>query len=603
MHIDNYYGLHGWGFQGHHGIKGLYGNRNTFNRVDFHSFGYDVFFKDLTVKGRQINLQGGNEWSIEKLRLYITRTSGDAVEYFLNYAIGMRQDYASDCDGILNIDGVTVMWDRGLPAWYNTTRSFDLVRIIDTANSLDQGIDSKLPPTITIRNIVFDLAGIQTGRPNDNFEFCAVTALRSQFTDYAVTGRKTLLPDNITVDGMTAINVQPIQNAVMCGIKLPADLYQNTVGSRNKKGSDGTNARITLRNLHSVINNPSIELAAAQTVDIPGDAANWTTDYLNSDYSWIPRITLDNCIPAIIHTPGAKAVVNIDGVTVMWDRGLPAWYNTTRSFDLVRIIDTANSLDQGIDSKLPPTITIRNIVFDLAGIQTGRPNDNFEFCAVTALRSQFTDYAVTGRKTLLPDNITVDGMTAINVQPTQNAVMCGIKLPADLYQNTVGSRNKKGSDGTNARITLRNLHSVINNPSIELAAAQTVDIPGDAANWTTDYLNSDYSWIPRITLDNCIPAIIHTPGAKAVVDIHGGKLARVYTNGNGNRCRVTGADIELIPDASGVVYFAADKTLVTGCSWLNPTNGATYTGTLRGSGNEMIGDSAKAPNLPANAFI
>ncbi|MEW7323547.1 hypothetical protein AB2S19_29040, partial [Klebsiella pneumoniae] len=85
----------------------------------------------------------------------------------------------------------------------------------------------------------------------------------------------------------------------------------------------------------------------------------------------------------------------------------------------------------------------------------------------------------------------------------------------------------KGSDGTNARITLRNLHSVINNPSIELAAAQTVDIPGDAANWTTDYLNRDYSWIPRITLDNCIPAIIHTPGAKAVVDIHGGKLARV----------------------------------------------------------------------------
>ncbi|MCQ4052032.1 hypothetical protein FK514_29500, partial [Klebsiella pneumoniae] len=39
-----------------------------------------------------------------------------------------------------------------------------------------------------------------------------------------------------------------------------------------------------------------------------GDAANWTTDYLNSDYSWIPRITLDNCIPAIIHTPGAKAL-------------------------------------------------------------------------------------------------------------------------------------------------------------------------------------------------------------------------------------------------------------------------------------------------------
>ncbi|HEE4931396.1 TPA: hypothetical protein R7G82_004299 [Klebsiella pneumoniae] len=242
-------------------------------------------------------------------------------------------------------------------------------------------------------------------------------------------------------------------------------------------------------------------------------------------------------------------------------------------------------------------------MFDLAGIQTGRPNDNFEFCAFTALRSQFTDYAVTGRKTLLPDNITVDGMTAINVQPTQNAVMCGIKMPEDLYKNTVGSRNKKGSDGTNAKISLRNLHSIINNPVIEKDAAQTVDMPGNAANWTSEYLSSDYSWIPRITLENCYPAIVNISGAKAVVDIHGGKLARVYTNGNGNRCRVTGADIELIPDAAGVTYFAADKTLVTGCSWLNPASGATYQGSLRGSGNEMIGESAKAPNLPAKAFI
>ncbi len=78
---------------------------------------------------------------------------------------------------------------------------------------------------------------------------------------------------------------------------------------------------------------------------------------------------------------------------------------------------------QRVELIKPPVIRIRNVVFDLAGIQTGRPNDNFEFCAVTALRSQFTDYSVTGRKTLLPDNITVDGMTAINVQPTQNATL------------------------------------------------------------------------------------------------------------------------------------------------------------------------------------
>ncbi|HBT4844006.1 TPA: hypothetical protein ACXEN4_005420 [Klebsiella pneumoniae] len=395
VHINRYYGLHGWGFQGHHGIKGLYVKDSTFNRMDFHSFGYDCYFDNMTLKGRQANLQGGNDWKFRNLKHIVTRSSGGAVEPFLNFVIGMRQDYASDCE---------------------------------------------------------------------------------------------------------------------CNLV-------------------------------------------------------------------------------------------VDGLTVMWDKGLAAWYNGSLSYDVARIIDTANSMDQGIDSKLPYTIDIRNVVFDLAGIQEGKPNGNFEFSAVTALRSQFTDHATTGKKTLLPDNITVDGMTAINVQPTQNAVMCGIKMPEDLYKNTVGSRNKKGSDGTNARITLRNLHSVINNPSIELAAAQTVDIPGDAANWTADYLSSDYSWIPRITLENCIPAIIHAPGAKAVVDIHGGKLARIYTNGNGNRCRVTGADIELIPDASGVTYFAADKTLVTGCSWLNPASGATYPGTLRGSGNEMIGESAKAPNLPAKAFI
>ncbi|HCF8260621.1 TPA: hypothetical protein NIU96_005469, partial [Klebsiella pneumoniae] len=199
VHINRYYGLHGWGFQGHHGIKGLFIKDSTFNRFDFHSFGYDCFSDNMVIKGKQINLQGGNTWRFRNLSFIVTRTDGDALEYFLNFVIGMRQDYASDCECNLTIDGLTVLWDKNLPAWYNTTRSFDIVRMIDTANSDDQGIDSKLPYTIDIRNAVFDLAGIQTGRPNDNFEFCAVTALRSQFTDHTITGRKTLLPDNITV--------------------------------------------------------------------------------------------------------------------------------------------------------------------------------------------------------------------------------------------------------------------------------------------------------------------------------------------------------------------------------------------------------------------
>ncbi|ENK2740924.1 hypothetical protein AB3C09_005443, partial [Klebsiella variicola] len=60
VHINRYYGLHGWGFQGHHGIKGLFIKDSTFNRFDFHSFGYDCFSDNMVIKGKQINLQGGN---------------------------------------------------------------------------------------------------------------------------------------------------------------------------------------------------------------------------------------------------------------------------------------------------------------------------------------------------------------------------------------------------------------------------------------------------------------------------------------------------------------------------------------------------------------
>ncbi|MFS7556688.1 hypothetical protein ACJ8B8_02085, partial [Klebsiella pneumoniae] len=105
-------------------------------------------------------------------------------------------------------------------------------------------------------------------------------------------------------------------------------------------------------------------------------------------------------------------------------------------------------------------------------------------------------------------------MTAINVQPTLNAVMCGINcLPTSI--RTLWAHATKGQRRDERPHNAAQPHSVINNPSIELAAAQTVDIPGNAATWTADYLNSDYSWIPRIILENCIPAIIHAPGAKA----------------------------------------------------------------------------------------
>ena len=73
------------------------------------------------------------------------------------------------------------------------------------------------------------------------------------------------------------------------------------------------------------------------------------------------------------------------------------------------------------------------------------------------LRSQLTDYSVTGRKTLLPDNITADGMTAINVQPTQNAVMRHQIACRPLSEHLWAHATKGQRRDERFRITLRNL--------------------------------------------------------------------------------------------------------------------------------------------------
>ena len=57
------------------------------------------------------------------------------------------------------------MWDGGYP--HGTTRPghLTLSESIDTANLFDQGLTANYPRYQNSRNVVFDLAGIQTGRP------------------------------------------------------------------------------------------------------------------------------------------------------------------------------------------------------------------------------------------------------------------------------------------------------------------------------------------------------------------------------------------------------------------------------------------------------
>jgi hypothetical protein len=103
--------------------------------------------------------------------------------------------------------------------------------------------------------------------------------------------------------------------------------------------------------------------------------------------------------------------------------------------------------------------------------------------------------------------------------------------------------------------------------------------------------------VPKVTLINCDPIIINATGARATFDIHGGLLARFTAGDTGNRCRVTGANIQLYPDATGNTYFDAGNVRTANCDWLDPANGATYTGTLQGVGNENRGTPEHSPNI------
>ncbi|MBA8306334.1 hypothetical protein HVX57_10565 [Klebsiella michiganensis] len=193
-------------------------------------------------------------------------------------------------------------------------------------------------------------------------------------------------------------------------------------------------------------------------------------------------------------------------------------------------------------------------------------------------------------------------MTAINVPATKNAMMAVYRCGSDMAQNPFGSRIKLRPNGTNADITAKDVISIVNNPVIAQGACSMVYLPGAASAWDTvvdgaTYRNSAYAWKPKITLINCKPAIIDAPGVKAEFDLHGGLLARYSVGDTGNRCRVTGADIQLYPDSAGALYFDSDKVRTANCDWFDPANGATYSGTLTGIGNENRGTSEHSPNI------
>ncbi|WP_139108050.1 hypothetical protein [Serratia marcescens] len=315
MYMHDFTGMYGWGVNGHHGTKKMHFERCVFNRIDWHTFGYDISGRDLEFKGLGINMQGGGTWDFRNISVIVpvgdTAGRGEPMQ---NWFVELRGDYASDCYGSLSIDGLTIKFDVTNPANLGASvRSYEVVRLVGV-DGTNARHDTRTPNRIDLRNVTVDLQGSTAFAADPNrFVFAAVRTVRSEKTDHTVTGYKTLLPEFIRVEGMTAINVPADKNAWMCGLMTSNDMHKNTVGSRVKKRADGTNADVVLRDIRSVVNNPVSDGSSNNTVAMAGTASWWTAEYLNSDYSWIPRIVMDNCAPAMIDITGSLAVVDIRG--------------------------------------------------------------------------------------------------------------------------------------------------------------------------------------------------------------------------------------------------------------------------------------------------
>lgn len=316
IHVSGYYGLYGWGFQGHHGLKRVFIDRSVMNRFDFHSFGYDVYIDRSKFKGKQVYLQGGGQFSLRDCEFDVTAysiTQAGHLENRLDYFINMREDYAGDCECNLTIDGLVVRFDRNITsAWAAGNLSFDVVRLNSGTNA-NYGITTKNPHVISGKDIVFDLDGVPASLP-DNFAFTFCRPFRNLYNS----AQKTYLPDMVKVQGMTAINVPDGKNAVMAVFRCGADMAQNPFASRTKLRPNGTNAEIIAEDVISIINNPVIAQNACPTVYMPGAASSWDTvvggtTYRASEYSYRPKVTLRNCYPSIINAPGVKAEFDISG--------------------------------------------------------------------------------------------------------------------------------------------------------------------------------------------------------------------------------------------------------------------------------------------------
>lgn len=310
---DNMRAMYGWGMMGNTFAKDFTVQNSHINRFDFHWGAWaDITLRDSVIGNLGVRLAGGGRFTARNVRYEYWRTPSDPIAEGSNVVpavVSFREDYGGMWEGDIDIEGLTIHFSpltTFAPPSMLATTSFDVVRLGHPAIPNVQG-DISMAQRIRVAGVVFDMKGLTTLPPTLNF--CIVRMVNPKAT--ANVGFKTLLPLLIDVDGATAIYVADNLNVMIAGLQV-GDVTLNQDGARRALRPDGTNCDIRLRNIVSVLNAGEFIPAGRATLTLSSDPLTWAAGYAGAARKWVPRVLVEDCVPALVEV-GAKCVVEIRG--------------------------------------------------------------------------------------------------------------------------------------------------------------------------------------------------------------------------------------------------------------------------------------------------
>lgn len=285
------YGFGGWGIQAWQWTKRLLYDRCSLNRIDGHWRVYDVETRGCQILNTGVRLAGGgyyrsrgDTWAMSD---YDT-VSGDATAEQVFWS--GRNDYGSDFDGEIDIDGLRVEVGTA-PTAAEVANGITIVRPGQPL-TYDHGRNVSSPQVISIRNVTISVRG------NVGTEASPVR-VRCVLLDHYYNGPSHVVywPSVINVDGVRFVDMTPDQI-----------LYIEAISSFDYSGSSvfcrrtadtvnrhGTNAHVTIKNVVPQFSTKYVPNETGGILRLVKTVADWSSHYASDDDAWLPRISVENC--------------------------------------------------------------------------------------------------------------------------------------------------------------------------------------------------------------------------------------------------------------------------------------------------------------------